>query len=320
MTSVGVNSRYYWVQMRLKLEREQGFTLIELMVSLLLGALIISGIFQVLISSNTINRNTFAGNTVQEAGRFAMDFLTTDIAMAGSRRIYDSTSSAPEGFRITLGAEIEDPLAINRLGSFIANYPDGRDALIFAGTTNGSGRNERLKVYGDVLTVRYYPPNGRGCDGQSHSTGDLVTNVYWTRGDGEPAGGNTADAAVDGGDNGFSMDALYCFSFNGDVPPDSAEVFPLVIGVEAIEIMVLEAEINRYVHPNEVSEPKNMEEVRIALLLRSKQTLNRDAGSPNKRRKYNLLGTEYEAPSDQSARLFRQVYTSSARIVNRPES
>lgn len=313
------SSRKYPVQVPFKQHLAQGFTLIELMVSLLLGALIISGIFQVLISSNTINRNTFAGNTVQEAGRFAMDFLTTDIAMAGSRRIYDSASNAPEGFRITLGKAIDNPIVTQSLGNVTVTYLDGKSHSMPIETA-GFPENNPMNVHGDALVVRFYPPKARGCDGNSYNVGDLITNVYWARGDREPAGGNTADAAVDGDTGGFTMDALYCFSFSGDVPPNSVDVFPLVIGVEAMEIMLLEAGTSTYSAPSSNIEGKNVEEVRIALLLRSKQTLNRDAGAPNERRKYNLLGTEYEAPSDQSARLFRQVYTSSARVVNRPES
>ncbi len=62
-----------------------GMTLIELMIALLIGAFLLGGIIQIFVNS----KRTYAMQDnlarLQENGRFAMDFISTDIRMAGYR-------------------------------------------------------------------------------------------------------------------------------------------------------------------------------------------------------------------------------------------
>ncbi|MDH5649740.1 MAG: PilW family protein [Gammaproteobacteria bacterium] len=61
-----------------------GFSIVELMVALVLSSLIMIGVIQIFISSNSTHRATEGLSRVQENGRFAMDFLTREIRMAGN--------------------------------------------------------------------------------------------------------------------------------------------------------------------------------------------------------------------------------------------
>lgn len=60
-----------------------GMTLIELMVAMLLGLMLIAATIQVFIGSKQTYRTTEASSRVQENGRFADEFLSRDLRMAG---------------------------------------------------------------------------------------------------------------------------------------------------------------------------------------------------------------------------------------------
>lgn len=61
----------------------KGFSLIELMVTLLIGMIIISGVFQVIVASKRSELDYKEIVYIQENARFALDVLSSDIRMAG---------------------------------------------------------------------------------------------------------------------------------------------------------------------------------------------------------------------------------------------
>jgi type IV pilus assembly protein PilW len=63
--------------------KQQGMTLIEIMISLLIGIFLIGGILQVFTHTRQTYRMQENLSRMQENGRFAMDFLAKDIRMAG---------------------------------------------------------------------------------------------------------------------------------------------------------------------------------------------------------------------------------------------
>ncbi len=63
--------------------RQAGLSLIELMVSLVIGMLLMLGVVQVFIASHSASRLSEGVARAQESGRFALDFLERDIRMAG---------------------------------------------------------------------------------------------------------------------------------------------------------------------------------------------------------------------------------------------
>ena len=64
--------------------KQQGLTLIELMISITLSLIIMAGIFQIFVSSKQSYRVQEALGRIQEDARFAMDLLTHDLRMAGN--------------------------------------------------------------------------------------------------------------------------------------------------------------------------------------------------------------------------------------------
>jgi len=62
---------------------QRGLTMVELMVALTLSLLLLGGVIQIYASSKQSYRMNEALSRLQENGRFAIDFLTRDIRMAG---------------------------------------------------------------------------------------------------------------------------------------------------------------------------------------------------------------------------------------------
>lgn len=69
--------------------RQRGMTLIEIMIALGISAILLTGLLQVFISSKQSYRVTEASARLQENGRFAMNFLTDDLRMAGYTGCYN---------------------------------------------------------------------------------------------------------------------------------------------------------------------------------------------------------------------------------------
>jgi type IV pilus assembly protein PilW len=68
---------------RTSMHRQKGLSLVELLVAMTLSLLLMGGVLQIFLAS----KQTYSANTalsrVQESGRFAMEFLTSDIRNAG---------------------------------------------------------------------------------------------------------------------------------------------------------------------------------------------------------------------------------------------
>lgn len=73
----------------MKTKHSRGFTLVEVMVALAIGALLLSGIVQVFISLKRTDRVALALSRVQEAGRTAVDTLAYDFRMIGYKGCAD---------------------------------------------------------------------------------------------------------------------------------------------------------------------------------------------------------------------------------------
>ncbi len=70
--------------MRRPASNQTGLTLIELMISLLLGLMLLSGMLHLYLDSRRTDQHHQALAQLQESGRLALDLLTYEIRMAGS--------------------------------------------------------------------------------------------------------------------------------------------------------------------------------------------------------------------------------------------
>lgn len=68
-----------------RLTRQKGLSLVELMVAITVGLILLAGVLQIFASSQQSYRVQEATSRLQENGRFAIEFLSRDIRMAGYR-------------------------------------------------------------------------------------------------------------------------------------------------------------------------------------------------------------------------------------------
>ena len=71
------------LNMSIRLQKQKGFSLIELMIAMVIGLVLMSGIVSVFASSRKSFDMTQEISSVQESARFAMDALNEDIRLAG---------------------------------------------------------------------------------------------------------------------------------------------------------------------------------------------------------------------------------------------
>lgn len=62
---------------------DKGFSLVELMISVVLGAVLMAGVVKTFLGSKTAFSSQQAISRIQETGRLAMEFMAKDIRMAG---------------------------------------------------------------------------------------------------------------------------------------------------------------------------------------------------------------------------------------------
>lgn len=76
----------------IKQQKQQGMTLIEIMISLLIGVFLIGGVLQIFINTRQTYRMQSNLSGMQENGRFALSFFGNDMRMADFRKCPTSPS------------------------------------------------------------------------------------------------------------------------------------------------------------------------------------------------------------------------------------
>lgn len=294
----------------------QGFTLIELMITLVLSLMITYAIAQVLISSNRSSVTTDGISQSQETGRFVMSFLANQVRQAGLDSITNDS-------RITQTfINCSDP-AFAGLVSVAGN---GAVAGTIACTNDSALGDTQATIYnagthGDRLAVAWIPPvqlNAAGiqddtlirdCTGVGgYAEDDIILNVFWVAPDG----------------NG--MNSLMCqgHRFDGVAITRSNPVQAIANGVESMHLLYGEG-----VNPLPVSGERNVGKyvsaaapaaggvtdwdriyaIKVSILTRSIT----DVTNSNTLRRYVLLDA---APYLMTDAISRQVFNTTFVISN----
>jgi type IV pilus assembly protein PilW len=153
--------------------REQGLSLVELMVAITISLVLLTGVVQIFLSSKTSYRLLEATARVQENGRFAIGFISSDARMAGYRGCYRGDPAAIEA-------------SINNPTTFSWDYATGIQGNEWTGAGWSPGLNALIAgqvVNGtDVLITRGLADDGVNLTAQSTATqvfavdGGTVTN------------------------------------------------------------------------------------------------------------------------------------------------
>jgi len=208
----------------------QGFTLIELMITLVLSLMITYAIAQVLISSNRSSVTTDGMSQSQETGRFVMSYLANQVRQSGLDSITDD-SRTTQTFINCSNPAFAGLVSVAGDGGAVAGE--------IACTNDSTLGNTQATIYnpgthGDRLAVAWIPPvpldaaNNpdedliRDCTGVGgYFEDDIVLNVFWVAPDG----------------NG--MNSLMCqgHTFDGEAITRSNPIQAIANGVESMHLL-----------------------------------------------------------------------------------
>ena len=118
--------------------RQQGLSLIELMVALTIGLFLVSGILYIYLSTRASYASNDAAARVQEDARFAMERLTREIRMAGHTGCANTLDIQP-----------------NVVAGCVSVFPLGGGIQVFANGSGWTNPTTITRVAGtDVITLR----------------------------------------------------------------------------------------------------------------------------------------------------------------------
>jgi len=303
----------------IKRNRNQGFTLVELMITLVLSLMITYAIAQVLVSSNRTSVSSDGVSQSQETGRFVMSFLAGQIRQAGLDSITNES---------------------RKTGAFISckDFPDLADDNACM-VENPGGETEITivtpadpnRIHGDRLAIAWIPP--------ADSLADCTGNTgYWETGK-DPtidpitpyADGNTLiNTFWVKYDPTSQMNSLFCqgFLLDGNDVLGSSTSQAIANGVEAMQLLYGEASadlpptgnrnISRYVPApsdpdaptaTDVSDWDRVYAIRVSIMTRSIT----DGTNTNTSRSYVLANA---APYTMTDTVSRQVFTTTFALSN----
>jgi type IV pilus assembly protein PilW len=288
---------------------QQGFTLVELMITLVLSLLVTFGIAQVLISSNQNSSTSDGVSQAQETARFTMSYLGRYIRGTGinSMVLRDSTTRAAMGC---------DVITLN-----------DNDACSFNTDTGATEANITVAagaLSGDRLALSWIPPSveltypliapGAPTPVFSKVTTDctgatipgfvddtMIINVFWV----------SFDSAT-------GTNSLFCQGrlFDGTNITNSGNEQVIANGVEALQFLYGEAtnplsdDVTRYVNANEVDDWNRVFAIKVAVMTRSLGDITNSVIT----KQYVMLDSDIYSFTDA---VNRQVFTSTFSIANR---
>ena len=208
--------------MSLKRTYQQGFTLIELMVSLTIGLLVsLAAVNLFITNQSTFNLQKGLGD-VGDNGRFALEFMAQGMRQAG----YVPTNVA---------ANNDWPQVITAATDFPSGVADvvsknNQAALpVYTGTGNQGGVGES-----DSLMIQYYTPvEARDCEGDIVPANNYILARFYLRADSAAATGSAL--ACEGGYHTGALDsALTNFetgNTKGVILLSAVDNFQVLVGV-----------------------------------------------------------------------------------------
>ena len=272
----------------------KGFTLIELMITLVLSLLITYSIAQVLISSNQSSSSSDGVSQAQETARFAMSYLAGQIRPAGLDSVTDD--------EINTAAIIS--CAVTELNDNNACPLENATGATEANITTAPGA-----VSGDRLALAWIPPAGvtTDCTGASlppFPVDSIIINVFWV-----------------GFDALAGSNSLWCqgHSFDGTNIIDSGTMQAIANGVEALHVLYGEANdpipangtrnVSRYINANQVTDWGRVYAIKIAVMTRSLSDITNSVS----RKQYSMLDAGLYNFNDA---VNRQVFSSTFALSN----
>jgi len=323
--------------------KQQGMTLIEIMISLLIGVFLIGGILQVFTNTRQTYRMQENLSRMQENGRFAMDFLIKDIRMAdymgclssglanltnkldATDADYDANLHSFTGLNGIGGANgaaganlaLDVPDTITLKGAYDAGINVVEPYMVNTAANIKVNTSDGLAIYdvvlisdcssADIFEITSDPTTGSGAEIVVHNGGNVAEG---------PGNSDQLLSKTYQGDASIYKFQTYIYTVNNNalVKQDLASTNELVEGIENMQILYGEdtdedGAPNYYVPAGTAGLDMNqVVSIRISLLVRSM-----DDNLTLVPRAYTYNGAT-TTPAD---RRLRRVFTSTIAVRNR---
>ena len=293
------------------LNSELGFTLIELMISLVLGLLISAAVMQVyLISTRTVTVQQSASE-VQDSTIFAMQALEKNIRLANlGNDITNITSITPHGGIVLTGNNINN-----------ASYKNTGDFTISAGQSVVKGANSWTGISNtdkasDQLTIQYKNITNSvmyDCEGTevAADSSDWVVERYFIR---ETATNQTATVKELGlaCDAGRVTDAGVVSDFGGagEVLIPAVDQFKVLLGVRSDVTNVTYLPAQTYLT---LTDKPDITTLKLGVIIRSNTPLLESTDS----NEFTLLDAKNTLKTDTTRRkYYRRAYETTVLLRN----
>lgn len=264
----------------MRITKQQGMSLVELMIASFLGVLLTMAIINIFTVTNRTASQSDGLSQAQETGRFVASFLSDAISVAGYS-----------------GDNTTDPIDPH---AELCADPNAPDACTI---NNNNGVGDR------ITTIRKITEgNDLDCAGSSFNLGvgvdDMVVDAYWVEADGN----NSGDLYC------------LTYDFDTKTPYDNRTKQPIASGVIAIHALyglstsytdTGNRNVSRYVAADEIpaTDWKRVFSVKIAALVQSFE----DSAISEKERKFILLDAEPYVLEDKFS---REVFTTTVTRAN----
>lgn len=176
--------------------KEQGFTLIELIVALALGLILVAAATQLFIGGLLSSRLQKANAEIQDSGIFGLEYMARDIRLLNYGNVVNPqlTDTTPWGGIVLTGSTVTNANNINFIPKVDTNtyIPEGllsRGAGDTVSTVNNHWKglsniqnSSNAEVQSDQLTIQFIAPtNMTNCEGVNVLAGGLIVQRYFLR-------------------------------------------------------------------------------------------------------------------------------------------
>lgn len=313
--------------------QQGGFTLVELMISIILGLLVTAAAVQLFTGGLITTRLQQANAELQDSGIFGIDYLVRDIRLAN----YGNTLNPNINDTTTWGGVV---LTTTTSTTTAVNLPAKVTATAFISQgllTHSEGANEAVSTTGnewkglsnvnqtsDQLTIQFIAPAPMtNCEGVNVQVNDLVVQRYFLRRD--TMGATTDYALACDANDPVPVGTAATPTPNlvtglggaGEIIMPRVDHFHILLGAQNATGNIAYYTVNQYRTAANTARtasiaPPRIISVKLSVLVRSTDNTNSNSIVPNK--SFTML--DQTVTPNNTTRFARQVYSTSIALRN----
>lgn len=304
---------------------QQGFTLIELMISLVLGLLISAAVMQVFLTSQRVDRVQTAGSEIQDKAVFGLQSIEPQVRLANLGNNGVSLNDITANGGVVLSASKTDTDKVN----IITSSNRIEDGYITRSFGLGGSSNKvdswiatltNTEVHSDQLTIQYTNTTGRilyDCEGEEIKPNEHVITRYFVKEGAVIAGSSRKNLNLNCDAGRIKNKEVKNFTDSGQTIIENIDQFNIRLGVQQLvgagsttTYQYADMKVKDYMAL--MGEKPAITNIRIAILARS------TANSPDASAEvFNIFGSNQTLKTQPNApKYLRRVYESNILLRN----